>query len=919
MLLTTPARWSSPHTLSVSSKILFVLFHLFLHFCLSLCVSAHPLSEPSFTRHYEHGPILLSFISSHADTAEKPYVQLYHSVDVVHNDVHVGIHISDASLLTLTTLPRGVWAGFGLAASPGGSSLEVGLDLATIEFSPSRNRTLRACTLVDRYVPWTAYPLVDAPIPFPHGDDCPSPDWTLVSCAYSAASGKVTFEVSRSLSIGDKMHPERGNQDRAIVPGVNNVVAMYGAGSVVGRYHWATRASGAVTFYEQRQRPGSSSSFPPPNGNAPELPSDVSGSFEITSKKYFIPAASTPSSACTSMRVPLQNSRLSSGLWIRAAVPIPPPSQHAEMATRLLVYLCDGAGYHDEFKEDTTACDVAAGPLARPDAQCSTLVYAWARGAGRLVLPPGVGFLASGPAKKRFIVLHATYANPNGRPDVADSSGVRLYYSYGDGSNLKHRNMMQAGSLILGDPLHAMDHSSVVKSNTLYTFTCPAACTRRFLQKQDGDSTSSPSSVNLAAVLPFMRSTGRAVTLSIYDNTNTFSRAVGPGVSVPDFWSSYRHHITHLPAGTTLKAGEQLALTCAYDTTKRLETTFGDDESCVAYAVYWPVRVDTATGHEFGLCAMERSDDVNGEQVSVCGEPGKLIDWHEHVGDFPKAKNPAFDDSYARSVIMKTGFGESQNVDTCGPYDETMDGDKTPGHGPDGGSREPGVGVGETNGTDDAVESFEPTAAPDQEDGAGNDDDGSVCFPAHATVTLESGLKKRMDEVVIGDSVLVSSPSSSSNNKPFYSSVFLFTHNDHTRVYSRFVTLTTAGNHSLTATAGHYIYVNGGMLMRMQDVRVGMTLTPKSSDDDEGKRMRVRSVKTKVRARGLFNPQTIQGDIVVDGVTATTFTQAIEAVAASALLAPVRALFRAMGSMVGNGKGNWVMKEMSRVLCGVSM
>lgn len=712
--------------------------------------------------------------------------------------------------------------------------------------------------------------------------------------------------MSRPLKIGDAMHPDRAKQDRAIVTGANTVVAMYGAGAVIGGYHWATRASSAVTFYESRQPP-SSSSFPPPNGGVPELPTDVSGSFEIKSKKYFIPTGSTASSACTSMRIPLQSDRWSSGIWIRAALPILPPSTHSEMVTRLLVYLCDGAGYHDDIKEETTPCDVAVGPLARPDAQCSTLVYAWARGAGRLVLPPGVGFLASGPAKKRFVVLHATYANPNDRPDVTDSSGVRLYYSYGDGSVEKNQNMMQAGTLILGDPLHAMDRSSVVKSNTLYTFTCPAACTRRFLQKQDGDSTSS-SSITLAAVLPFMRSTGRAVTLSIYDNSGTFSRTLGSGVNIPDFYSSYRHHITHLPPTTTLKAGEQLALSCAYDTTKRPRTTFRDDESCVAYAVYWPAKVDAATGHEFGLCAMERRDE-NGEQMSLCGEPGKLNDWHEHADDFPNAKNPAFEDSYARKFVMKTGFGEAQNIDTCGPYDESMGGERKPGTG----SREPGVGVGGGGAGDgsEAMGSIEPTAAPEQDD-SGDDDDGSVCFPAHATVTLESGMKKRMDEVVIGDSVLVSS----NNNKPIYSSVFLFTHNDHIRVYSRFVTLTTADSHSLTATAGHYVYVNGGKLIRMQDVRVGMTLTSKGSEE-EGGRMMVTSVRTRVRARGLFNPQTVHGDIVVDGVTATTFTQTIEPTTASALLVPMRAMFRVLGSVVGYGKGNGVMSETSRMLCSV--
>lgn len=589
------------------------------------------------------------------------------------------------------------------------------------------------------------------------------------------------------------------------------------------------------------------------------------------------------------------------------------------MVLRLLVYLCDGTVYHDENRASSTPCDVAAGPLARPDAQCSTLVYAWARGAGRLVLPDNVGFLASAAGKKRFAVLHATYVNPDGRPDVTDSSGVRLYYSLG--SLERNRRMKRAGTLILGDPLHAIGRVSVVKSNFVYTFTCPSVCTRRYLQQQKHTSTSSSSSssdtiINLAAVFPFMRVTGRAVTLSVYDASNVFSRVLAPDVSIPDFFSSYRHRIVHLPPGVSLSAGEQLALSCVYDTTKRPNTAFEDDEICVAYVPYWPVVVDETTGHEFGLCAMERSDEGNigGEMVSVCAEPGKLIDWHEHVDDFPMAKNPAFDDTYARSIVMRTGFGDRQNVDTCRPDEDEDDDDDgqqpiVDGDGDDG-----------DDDVDDGVGSSIPsTTEPNQDNVGGDDDDGSVCFPAHATVTLQSGGHKRMDDLVIGDSVLVSLPSSSSSSeKRLYSTVFLFTHNDHNRVYSRFVTLVTAGGHNLTATAGHYVYVDGGTLTRMRDVRVGMTLT-KAHDVGQQRRRRVTVTKvtTGVTARGLFNPQTVHGDIVVDGVTATTFTQAIDPVRASVLLAPLRGLYGVVRAVSGERGGRAVMTELSRMVCSV--
>lgn len=54
---------------------------------------------------------------------------------------------------------------------------------------------------------------------------------------------------------------------------------------------------------------------------------------------------------------------------------------------------------------------------------------------------------------------------------------------------------------------------------------------------------------------------------------------------------------------------------------------------------------------------------------------------------------------------------------------------------------------------------------------------------------------------------------------------------------------------------------------------------------------RVASVE-RVKGLGLFNPQTMDGNIVVDGVVVSTFTQSLDALTAHGLLSPLRALFR---------------------------
>jgi desert hedgehog len=162
----------------------------------------------------------------------------------------------------------------------------------------------------------------------------------------------------------------------------------------------------------------------------------------------------------------------------------------------------------------------------------------------------------------------------------------------------------------------------------------------------------------------------------------------------------------------------------------------------------------------------------------------------------------------------------------------------------------------------------------------GDKKDGSKCFPAHATVTLRSGASSRMDELAVGDAVHIGNGD--------FSEVFMFTHKL-SGALSAFRRLTSASGAGVELTDGHYIYA-GGALVRARDVAVGDELAV----DGGAALSRVVRVEV-VEARGLFNPQTLHGDIVVDGVVASTYTTALEPGLAHALLAPLRAVYTALG------------------------
>lgn len=156
--------------------------------------------------------------------------------------------------------------------------------------------------------------------------------------------------------------------------------------------------------------------------------------------------------------------------------------------------------------------------------------------------------------------------------------------------------------------------------------------------------------------------------------------------------------------------------------------------------------------------------------------------------------------------------------------------------------------------------------------------DGSACFPRDSTVELRDGAMRRMDEVNVGDVVKVGVGE--------YSPVILFTH----RLVSgsfRFVNLQTA-KAALKVSAGHFIYVNGA-LAAAQTVRVGDAIA--SGDGESAIVVNVDAVE----GEGLFNPQTAQGDVVVDGFLSSTYTTAVDPAFAHAALGLFRILQKHLG------------------------
>lgn len=173
-----------------------------------------------------------------------------------------------------------------------------------------------------------------------------------------------------------------------------------------------------------------------------------------------------------------------------------------------------------------------------------------------------------------------------------------------------------------------------------------------------------------------------------------------------------------------------------------------------------------------------------------------------------------------------------------------------------------GASSGQTNETS-------PTATPT---GA------SACFPAFSLADTPLG-RVPLASLRVGDLVHVGGGA--------FSRVYMFTHRELDGLHS-FVKLRTTDGRVARMSDGHLTYASG-RLVAARDVRVGDTL-----ERDDGTRVAVASV-ARERGRGLMNPHTDAGDIVVDGFRASTFTKAVPYAPAQAALAPARALHASVG------------------------
>lgn len=159
------------------------------------------------------------------------------------------------------------------------------------------------------------------------------------------------------------------------------------------------------------------------------------------------------------------------------------------------------------------------------------------------------------------------------------------------------------------------------------------------------------------------------------------------------------------------------------------------------------------------------------------------------------------------------------------------------------------------------------------------EEDDSVCFPETAQVKMGNGETKRMGELKVGDTVRCANGEDSV--------VHMFTHRE-TRKWYEFVEIRMESGETVSATEGHLLYGSKN-LVKAGDVKVGSSLL-----GERGEQMSVVGVR-RLKKRGLYNPQSACGSLIVDGVAASCYTESVDVGTGHALLAPLRALYELGG------------------------
>jgi len=136
------------------------------------------------------------------------------------------------------------------------------------------------------------------------------------------------------------------------------------------------------------------------------------------------------------------------------------------------------------------------------------------------------------------------------------------------------------------------------------------------------------------------------------------------------------------------------------------------------------------------------------------------------------------------------------------------------------------------------------------------------CFPGEAEVELQGGLKKRLNELTVGENILVETAARGKHFEP----VIAFLHD----LPGNHASLTVEHESgSFRVSANHLVFAQDGQGKRAD--KIANQLTAGDVIYQNGHAVKVLSVYSSVIDSGMYAPLTASGTVVVDGVAASNY------------------------------------------------
>ncbi|CAI5520248.1 unnamed protein product, partial [Closterium sp. Naga37s-1] len=389
----------------------------------------------------------------------------------------------------------------------------------------------------------------------------------------------TTVHVWRRLDTGDC-------NDRPIISGkLHNIIWATGPTDDVS-YHGSTRGGAALVLAPTPGPTILEPPQPPSTASAAAVFKSIRGSgrlavqqkavggeeaearvLEFTVKDYPVPMDRS-SYRCMVIDAPLESKQ--------HAVEWGPVinTTHVSSLHHAFLYGCSSEEYPDLLPAGMVFDCVGRAP-------CSTFVAVWAWGGRPFTFPHNIGY-PIGPGYFTKFVLEMHYANPEGRSDMIDSSGVYLKLAASPG--FKDAHIMKVGMV---------DHTRLIRippamPSWTHSNSCPGECTAAVFKNE---------SVKIIGSILHEHNIGRQMYLNVLRGGRTVTN-----INRIDYYDYASQQTMPVQPEFELLPGDEIRTTCVWDSTSRSDVTVGgpaaENEMCVAYLVYY-----TATqGRDMHAC-----------------------------------------------------------------------------------------------------------------------------------------------------------------------------------------------------------------------------------------------------------------------------------------------------------------------------